>query len=422
MENSRNNQLTSKKRIGVYPGSFDPITNGHLDIIKRASKLFDEVIVLVAYNSNKSNNRFSVKERVEMISDAIKDLNNVRCDSYSGLTIDFAKKNNAKFLIRGLRVVSDFDYEWSMFNDAFEQVFNIYIQNGEYSPETEAQFLKVPSHKQSYIEALLIPSTNRLDSSKIHDTVMQVGKVLLLDFGDYDYNKLLQLYCDYLDEKTYTDMDMKIAHVFVFLTAIYQKYQQTNGFFGWEEALVNTTQAVYNTYVRPDMLKLYELFHEKKRIKSNSIRIEYNNEVINLDNFDNWFMNMITPYLDKYLGVSSLEEAQEELDRDYPNKGKRGRKKSNPVFDFILWRASKILELSSFATPNVQINKSQADFLLKYLNFLGLLEEDSLKNDALNLRATLNNLKKNPPCFSWWNIPSDKQSPNNPLDKNTKAW
>ena len=192
-----------------------------------------------------------------------------------------------------------FDYEWSM--------FNIYIQNGEYSPETEAQFLKVPSHKQSYIEALLIPSTNRLDSSKIHDTVMQVGKVLLLDFGDYDYNKLLQLYCDYLDEKTYTDMDMKIAHVFVFLTAIYQKYQQTNGFFGWEEALVNTTQAVYNTYVRPDMLKLYELFHEKKRIKSNSIRIEYNNEVINLDNFDNWFMNMITPYLDKYLGVSSLE-------------------------------------------------------------------------------------------------------------------
>lgn len=114
MENSRNNQLTSKTRIGVYPGSFDPITNGHLDIIKRASKLFDEVIVLVAYNSNKSNNRFSVKERVEMINGAIKDLNNVRCDSYSGLTIDFAKKNNAKFLIRGLRVVSDFDYEWSL--------------------------------------------------------------------------------------------------------------------------------------------------------------------------------------------------------------------------------------------------------------------------------------------------------------------
>ena len=200
-----------------------------------------------------------------------------------------------------------FDYEWSMFNDAFEQVFNIYIQNGKYSPETEAQFLKVPSKKLDYFKVLYDSSKNELDSSKIHDTVMKVGKVLLLDFGDYDYNKLLQLYCDYLDAETCTDMDMKIAHVFVFLTAIYQKYQQTNGFFGWEEALVNTTQAVYNTYVRPDMLKLYELFHEEKHIKSNSIRIEYNNEVINLDNFDNWFMNMITPYLDKYLGVSSLE-------------------------------------------------------------------------------------------------------------------
>lgn len=103
-----------EKKIGVYPGSFDPITNGHLDIIKRASKLFDEVIVLVAYNSSKTNNRFSVKERVEMINDAIKDMNNVRCDSYDGLTINFAKMNNAKFLIRGLRVVSDFDYEWSL--------------------------------------------------------------------------------------------------------------------------------------------------------------------------------------------------------------------------------------------------------------------------------------------------------------------
>ncbi len=104
----------ANKRIGVYPGSFDPITNGHLDIIKRATKLFDEVIVLVAYNSSKANNRFTVKERVEMINDAIKGLKNVRCEAYEGLTISFAKKNHANFLIRGLRVVSDFDYEWSL--------------------------------------------------------------------------------------------------------------------------------------------------------------------------------------------------------------------------------------------------------------------------------------------------------------------
>lgn len=101
------------KKIAIYPGSFDPITNGHLDIIKRASLIFDEVIVLVAYNENKNNSRFKVLERIDMIKDAIKDFNNVKVDSYSGLTIDYAKKHNSKFLIRGLRVVSDFEYEWS---------------------------------------------------------------------------------------------------------------------------------------------------------------------------------------------------------------------------------------------------------------------------------------------------------------------
>lgn len=117
------------KKVAIYPGSFDPITDGHLDIIKRASNLFDEVIVLVAYNENKLNSRFSVADRVLMIKDAIKEFNNVRVDSYSGLTIDYAKKNNSKFLIRGLRVVSDFEYEWSLaasnsyIDESIEMVF-----------------------------------------------------------------------------------------------------------------------------------------------------------------------------------------------------------------------------------------------------------------------------------------------------------
>ena len=313
-----------------------------------------------------------------------------------------------------------FDYEWSMFYDAFERVFNIYIQNGEYSPETERIFLKEPSRRQDYFEALLIPSTNELDSSKIHYTVMRVGRVLPLEMGDYDHDKLLRLYVDHLEGETYTDMDARVIHSLIFLTAIYHRYRQTNGFFGWEEALVSTTRANYNAYIRLDMLKLYKLFHEEKRIKSDSIRIEYNNEIITLDNFDNWFMSMITPYLDKYLGVSGLEEAQAELERDYSSKGIKGRKRLSPVTDFILLRTSRLLRLSSFADPGVRVNKSQADFLLRYLSFLGLLEEDSLKNDALNLRATLNNLEKNPPRFSWWNLPSDKRSPNDPMYKTDK--
>lgn len=97
----------------VYPGSFDPITNGHLDILKRALEVFDEVIVLVADNKDKKS-RFTVKERVEMIKDATKNLKGVKVDSTPGLTVEYAKKIGAKHLIRGLRAVTDFEYEFSL--------------------------------------------------------------------------------------------------------------------------------------------------------------------------------------------------------------------------------------------------------------------------------------------------------------------
>ena len=100
-------------KIGVYPGSFDPITNGHLDVIERASKIFDEVIVLIAINNEKKS-FFSVEERIEMIKESTKHMKNVKVDSYDGLTMRYAKKVNAIALIRGLRVVSDFEYEWKL--------------------------------------------------------------------------------------------------------------------------------------------------------------------------------------------------------------------------------------------------------------------------------------------------------------------
>lgn len=100
-------------KVAVYPGSFDPITNGHLDILSRACKVFDKVIVLVANNPEKHSN-FSAEERVEMIKEAVVNLLNVEVCSDNGLTVEFAKKHGATHLIRGLRAVSDFEYEFQL--------------------------------------------------------------------------------------------------------------------------------------------------------------------------------------------------------------------------------------------------------------------------------------------------------------------
>jgi len=98
------------RKIALYPGTFDPITNGHLDIIKRAAKLFDEVIVAVAESADKKP-MFALHERVAMVSAAVQDLEKVRVIGFNNLTIDLAHEYRAEILIRGLRAVSDFEYE-----------------------------------------------------------------------------------------------------------------------------------------------------------------------------------------------------------------------------------------------------------------------------------------------------------------------
>jgi pantetheine-phosphate adenylyltransferase len=100
-------------RRAVCPGSFDPVTNGHTDIIERASRMFDEVIVAVLINESKVS-LFTVDERVEMLREVTKQYGNVRVDSFRGLLVDFCRANDAPVLVKGLRAVSDFDYELQM--------------------------------------------------------------------------------------------------------------------------------------------------------------------------------------------------------------------------------------------------------------------------------------------------------------------
>ncbi|NLL93173.1 MAG: pantetheine-phosphate adenylyltransferase [Clostridiales bacterium] len=100
-------------RIAIYPGSFDPVTYGHIDIIERASKICDKLIVGVLMNSSKSP-LFSVEERVNMLNEVIQHIDNVEVCSFSGLLVDFAKEMDANIIVRGLRAITDFEYEFQM--------------------------------------------------------------------------------------------------------------------------------------------------------------------------------------------------------------------------------------------------------------------------------------------------------------------
>ena len=123
-------------KIGVYPGTFDPITNGHLDIIKRAHQLFDKLYIVLPVNMSKSA-LFTTEERVELIKEVLKDLNDIEVVSTDKLTVDFASSVNATAMVRGLRMVSDFDYELQLatinkkLNSQIETVF--IMSSHEYS-------------------------------------------------------------------------------------------------------------------------------------------------------------------------------------------------------------------------------------------------------------------------------------------------
>lgn len=105
--------MEKKQITAIYPGSFDPITLGHLDILKRASTLFDKVIISVAINSEKKP-MFSQKNRVKMIEHVIKNIENIEVDCFTGLLVDYAKQKNAQVIIRGIRALSDYEYEFNM--------------------------------------------------------------------------------------------------------------------------------------------------------------------------------------------------------------------------------------------------------------------------------------------------------------------
>ena len=131
------------KVTALYPGTFDPLTNGHADLIKRAAKMFDVVLLAIANNPSKKP-CFSLEERVELAEQVLSEYKNVKVIGFSGLLVDLAKQQNAQVLIRGIRAVSDFDYEFQLAN-----------MNRRLSPELESVFL-TPAEENSFISSTLV--------------------------------------------------------------------------------------------------------------------------------------------------------------------------------------------------------------------------------------------------------------------------
>ena len=135
----------AQTKIAIYPGSFDPITNGHVDLVKRTLRVFDQVVVAIARNPDKDNSLFTLEERLEMIREVFKGLGGrVKADSFDGLLVKYAKKSGAKVIIRGLRAVSDFEYE-----------FQMAMMNRELAPNLETLFM-MTGQSHFYLSSRLV--------------------------------------------------------------------------------------------------------------------------------------------------------------------------------------------------------------------------------------------------------------------------
>ncbi|MCU0665708.1 MAG: pantetheine-phosphate adenylyltransferase [Candidatus Omnitrophica bacterium] len=139
-------------KTAIYPGSFDPVTYGHIDLIKRAKEVFPDLIVAVAYNAHKKP-IFSVKERVDMLKKATAGIEGVEITSFDGLVVDFARKHKSAVIIRGLRMISDFEYE-----------FQMALTNRKLAPDIETIFL-MPQEAYSYVSSRLLKEASSLGAN-----------------------------------------------------------------------------------------------------------------------------------------------------------------------------------------------------------------------------------------------------------------
>ena len=309
-------------------------------------------------------------------------------------------------------------FSLSMLHSELDYISDVYLLGKQFPVEIQDLYLSIKKEEQD------IPYPNRGTDEDKYKFSLTVGKNLVLESGDFEADYILNLWnlYDTNEDSACEEQDQDIFNGILLIVAIYYKYTQTNGYFDFGDYVADPEQIQYTYSVRPDMLNLYKMFHEKKKTKNNTITIEYNKQKIELTNDDNWFLNMITPYLDKYLGIPSLEEAEAELNKDYPTTGKRGRKRENAILDTVTLSIYNLWRHSSFAAKGKGLTDNEGKFILSLLVYLRLIDEDSSKNDILNLRATIRNLQKYEVRPNWWRIPMCKTSPNNPVEHLKSYW
>ena len=158
-------------RLAIYPGTFDPITNGHLDIVHRASHIFDEIIILIAHNIQKSP-LFDIEDRVRLARESVAGIDIVSVESHTGLLAEFARERQATAIIRGLRAVKDFEFE-----------FQMTLMNKSLYPEVETVFF-MPSEKNTYVNSSIVREVARLGGNVSPHVPPVVAEALMQKFAD----------------------------------------------------------------------------------------------------------------------------------------------------------------------------------------------------------------------------------------------
>jgi len=155
-------QQSAEQKIAVYPGSFDPVTNGHLDIIERGLKLFDRLIVTIMFNPAKKS-LFTIEERLELLEKSLEKFSNIEIDSFSGLLVDYAAKQKARAILRGMRAVSDFEYEFQMalMNRRLNQeIQTVFLITGTQWIFTSSSIIKEAARFGGNVSSMVPPAVN----------------------------------------------------------------------------------------------------------------------------------------------------------------------------------------------------------------------------------------------------------------------